>query len=163
MDEILGQAGYRQDAPTSVQIMALAAVEQPGRRAALSETLTDRWLDSFCGLSKIAGGNKSTLRQMLGGRILRRCFAAILDGDREVACGLGVVQQPYIALFDIITDPDHRNRGYGRQIVLNLLDWGRHNGADTGYLQVMLDNAPALRLYDKMGFKEIYRYWYRIK
>jgi ribosomal protein S18 acetylase RimI-like enzyme len=27
----------------------------------------------------------------------------------------------------------------------------------------MLNNAPALKLYDGLGFGEVYRYWYRLK
>jgi hypothetical protein len=27
----------------------------------------------------------------------------------------------------------------------------------------MLDNGPALRLYSKVGFREVYQYWYRVK
>jgi N-acetylglutamate synthase len=34
---------------------------------------------------------------------------------------------------------------------------------DWAYLQVMLDNPVALNLYDSLGFKEIYKYWYRVK
>ena len=69
----------------------------------------------------------------------------------------------YIGLFDIVTDPAFRNRGYGRRVVKNLLAWGRQNDAEKAYLQVMLNNAPALHLYSKIGFTEAYQYWYRIK
>ena len=36
-------------------------------------------------------------------------------------------------------------------------------GAQGAYLQVMLNNPPALALYQRLGFAEAYRYWYRVK
>ena len=95
--------------------------------------------------------------------IPNHCFVSITSNDRIVACGLGVLQSGYIGLFDIVTDRDFRNRGYGEQIVNSILDWGKQNQAHTSYLQVMLNNVPALHLYSKLGFIEQYQYWYRIK
>jgi ribosomal protein S18 acetylase RimI-like enzyme len=80
-----------------------------------------------------------------------------------LACGLGVLQSGYIGLFDIVTDEALRGRGYGRQVVESILAWGKQNGAQMAYLQVMLNNPPALHLYEKTGFVEKYQYWYRIK
>jgi ribosomal protein S18 acetylase RimI-like enzyme len=44
-----------------------------------------------------------------------------------------------------------------------MLSIGKARGAKYAYLQVQLDNKPALKLYSDIGFKEIYRYWYRVK
>jgi ribosomal protein S18 acetylase RimI-like enzyme len=43
------------------------------------------------------------------------------------------------------------------------MNWGKAHGAQTAYLQVMLDNPAGLALYRDLGFKEIYKYWYRVK
>ena len=164
LDEVLNRAGYRVDSPTSVQLLDLAALsEKPIHPATLSETLTDTWLDDFCQLSKTHDRDKPTIKRMLGQGILQECFAEIRDGDRAIVLGLGVLQVPYIAFFDIVVAPDMRNRGFGKQIMLSLLEWGKRNGAGVAYLSVMLNNPPALRLYEKLGFKEVYQYWYRIK
>ena len=47
--------------------------------------------------------------------------------------------------------------------MLNLLHWGKQHGAEYSYLLVVLGNAPAIKLYDKIGYEEIYQYWYRVK
>ncbi len=168
LDEILLKRGYRLDSPTSVQRLELAQVDKHSTGiSTLTETPADDWFGNFCRLSEIDNRHQPTLRQMLGrlipqgGFISMPCRAG--HSGQVVACGMGVVQAGFIGLFDIVTDVNFRKQGYGRQLVLDLLAWGKEQGAHTAYLQVMLNNAPALRLYSKLGFKEIYQYWYRIK
>ena len=84
------------------------------------------------------------------------------DG-RILGCGLGVTQGKHLGIFDIVIAPDHRGQGHGTRLINALLAWGQAQGAQTAYLQVMCNNEPALRLYEKLGFQEKYQYWYRIK
>ena len=107
--------------------------------------------------------HRKTLQKILMSIIPNHCFVSITSNNRIIACGLGVLQSGYVGLFDIVTDKEFRKRGYGGQIVNSILDWGKQNQAHTGYLQVMLNNVPALHLYSKIGFIEQYQYWYRIK
>ncbi|WP_230202593.1 GNAT family N-acetyltransferase [Paenibacillus ihumii] len=90
-------------------------------------------------------------------------FISLYYEEQVIACGLGVIEREYIGLYDIVTDPDYRNRGFGEQMILNLLKWGKENGAKYSYLAVVLNNEPALRLYSRIGYSEIYKYWYRVK
>lgn len=54
----------------------------------------------------------------------------------------------------------NRRRGLARTIMAALLGWGAELGATTAYLQVLGDNAPALALYESMGFTTHHRYAY---
>ena len=162
LDALLAQRGYAVDSPTSVQTMDLCDTYS-SLDARLDATLTDEWLAAFCRMSGVSDERKSTLRQMLTNIVPQKCFAAIVQADQIIACGLGVRQGDPVGFYDIVTDKSCRNQGYGKRLMRSLLAWGKQNGAWDAYLQVMLNNAPALSLYSQLGFKEVYEYWYRIK
>lgn len=164
LDDILNECGYQKDSPTSVQTMDLKKINlQLSFETDAQEHLTDEWLDSYCEMSSISEIQKGTLQKILLNIVPSHCFVSIKSGSRVVACGLGVLQSDFLGLFDIVTDKDFRNHGYGNKIVKSILAWGKHRKAKNAYLQVMVDNASALHLYSKIGFKERYQYWYRIK
>jgi N-acetylglutamate synthase len=90
-------------------------------------------------------------------------FATLRHDGETVAVGLAVREGDHVGLFDIVTAPSVRNQGIGRRLVSGLLRWGRDGGATRGYLQVMLTNEPARHLYETLGFREAYQYWYRVR
>ncbi len=167
LDRLLAEQGYGQEALTSVQSVDLSRVEQPDLRtvAMISSELTDSWLASFCRLNNIDSRHVPTMRLMLNNVIPARCFVALRQGEQAepIAVGLGVVERGYMGVFDIVTAGHMRGQGVGTQLMLHLLQWGRANGANHAYLQVMCNNTPALRLYARLGFQEVYQYWYRVK
>lgn len=164
LDRVLEAKGYKADSDTSVQILELDnANESPAQSALMTEELSEEWLSAFCRLSQVCHERELVLRQILYNLVPAKCFASIRYQEQVVACGLGVAQGQFIGLFDIVTDVNSRGRGFGRRLLLNILAWGKSKGAQTAYLQVMLNNGPALHLYSKLGFREIYKYWYRIK
>ncbi len=46
----------------------------------------------------------------------------------------------------------HRGKGYGKQLVAALLQAGEELGAKAFTLEVRVSNAPAIRLYESLGF-----------
>jgi ribosomal protein S18 acetylase RimI-like enzyme len=164
LDAILDARGYTHQAPTSVQVLALDQ-----RRADGSGTVrvwrkaSPEWLDNFAQFSHVDEGNLSTLAGILEHIPVPALFATLFEDSVPVACGLGVVEGSLIGLFDIVTSPSARGRGFGTRLLMNLLLQGRAHGAQMAYLQVMHENEPARRLYAKLGFEEIYSYWYRVQ
>jgi ribosomal protein S18 acetylase RimI-like enzyme len=164
LDAILKKKWYREEAPTSVQILDLVNLQQPTmERATLSETLTDDWLNVYCRMNKVQERYLPTLTQILNSIVPHHCFVTLLQNGEPVAAGMGVADRGYVGLYDIVTDEPHRRRGYGQQLLLHLLNLGNTNGARHAYLQVMVENAAAQHLYWKLGFREVYQYWYRVK
>lgn len=164
LDEALAERGYAHEAPTSVQTLDLAAGPQaaPGPTA-LAERLTDDWLAAVQDLGAIPEQHRDTQRAMLARLGPAACFAALSVDGQPVSVGLGVLQSGCVGLFDIVTQPAQRRRGHARQLIGDVLAWAAARGARTAYLQVMQNNAAALRLYERMGFREHYQYWYRVK
>ena len=164
LDGLLAKRGYQEQARTSLQFLDLA-----GRQGsvfgdvALSEQATEDWLAGYWRMSGTAAAYHETNRQMLRSFVIPKRFAAISVEGQVVACGLGVLQGEMIGLFDIVTDQGQRRQGHARRLIEALLKWGKEQGAQRSYLQVSLDNPPALALYARLGYYEAYQYWYRIK
>jgi GNAT superfamily N-acetyltransferase len=78
-------------------------------------------------------------------------------------CGFGVIEKEFVGLYDIIVNEEFRGKGYGKEIVETILEMAKDTGAKKAYLSVVNNNIIAKTLYGKMGFQEIYKYWYRIK
>jgi N-acetylglutamate synthase len=164
LDRILEARGYQVDASTCIQVLDLGGWQPPqGSGARLDSEITDEWLSNYYRMSGIKNEYRPILLQLLRSILAEVCFASVWQAGEVAACGLGVSQAGWVGLYDIVTDPGCRRQGHGQQVVRDLLTWGKNQGAQTAYLQVMENNAPALALYAKMGFRGKYRYWYRGK
>ena len=164
LDEVLAERGYSQIDTTSVQVLDLKHVRQPRLESVkISEDADSEWINTFYRMSQVKDEYKTTMVTMLGNIKTRKAMISLYVDGRAVACGYGVIEREYLGLFDIVTDPDYRNQGYAEQMILHLLQWGKQHGARYSYLAVVANNAPAKRLYKKIGYTEIYRYWYRVK
>ncbi len=81
--------------------------------------------------------------------------------DEVVACAQYAREGDRVGLYDVYTAPAARNRGLSRALCAELLRRAASDGATAAYLQVDVDNSPALTVYRRLGFATGYRYHYR--
>lgn len=164
LDELLAEKGYNKASPTSVQVFNLDSIKEISpENIDYEPQVTEKWNTEFYRLSGKNTSTKSIHFRMLSNIFPNKFFVSMSLDGHIIACGLGVLESGFIGLFDIIVDKDYRNMGYGEKLLLSILQLGKNNGAKKAYLQVEKNNSPALRLYSKIGFEEIYEYWYRVK
>jgi N-acetylglutamate synthase len=169
LDSILGSRGYALEASTSVQTLALSEFTIEGQLFSRPDLLcfdsvNETWLDALAGFSPSAASRRGLLYRMLSSIAPPARFAMALHDGRPVSLGMAVADQGHVGLFDLVTDPHHRRRGHARRLLVSLLSWARHtHHTGRAYLQVVLDNLPAIALYAEAGFREHHRYAYRVK
>ena len=163
LDQTLAARGYRKLDKTSIRVMPLgAAPPAPESEPEIQPALTAGWLDIVAGWNGFSPAERAGFLAIAGGIRAPTAFALLRRAGAPVAAGIAVLQDDLVCFHAIITAPEARRQGFGRTLMLGLLRWAQSAGADTAYLQVVKSNAPALRLYNELGFgREIMRYHYR--
>jgi putative acetyltransferase len=88
-------------------------------------------------------------------------FLVLMDSNRVVGTG-GVrrLEASVCELKRMWFLPQYRGRGLGTRLLMRLIEWARDNGFKTMRLDVAdeVRSAPAVRLYERLGFTRIERY-----
>ena len=165
-----GKAGktgqIRQTGPTDQTAQTARTVEMtpPGLPPGWSETI-----EGALGYARTVGAlrGSSALEieshaQRLQGSPVSYTGLVWRDGAAAVqACGQFARDADLVGLYDIFTAPAARGRGLARALCARLLQMARDEGARTAYLQVDAANAPARKVYTRLGFQDVYTYHYR--
>ena len=163
LDRNLHERGYKKLHPTRVLTMPFDDWKTPTQEQNSIRILPlDQWMGVFSEISGSLVEKQPAHAQILRNILSPHITAALEISGKWVACGLGVLERDWFGLFDIITHPDYRQRGHATQLITGMLAWAKDQGARETYLQVMENNAPALKLYNKLGYIDAYGYWYRV-
>lgn len=158
-DHLLESHGYRKCDASLVMTRTLEGVKGADPTCAPDAAT---WLESFQKASGQRSGAQAIHLEILQ-RIATPCAWAVHSTpEPDLACGLGVLVDDKLGMFDIATRSDHQRRGLARQLCESLLAWGAHRDASTAFLQVLATNTAAIRLYEQLGFETAYQYWYRV-
>ena len=164
LDGLLAERGYRQMSHTLVQHRDLHAdLPQTVDGVALHDETLDDWLALYCQLRGEPLARHDAHRAILDAITAQCWWVTLRAGETVLACGVAVMELPFVGLFDLFTHPEQRGKGYGTAMVAGLLERARDQGADHAYLQVEADNTIARHIYaHTFGYKTVYDYWYRV-
>jgi len=163
LDDLLAERGYRLVDPTLVLYRDLASMRGPTPAGTMRCAGLEEWLRLYTCVSGAPLESDARHAAILTA-IVPETYAAYRtapDGS-AAACGLAVQEDDVVGIFDLVTAPTQRRRGHASALVAAMLHWATAAGARHAYLQVVRDNAPARRLYERLRFTERYHYWYRV-
>jgi putative acetyltransferase len=118
--------------------------------------------DRSCDLAMVPDAREidDSVRIWMGYSKFQSCFTAYIDG---VPVGMSTLYlQPYQkfahqCLFAIIVDEKYRNQGVGKALMEHMINAAKNQfKIEILHLEVYAGN-PAIRLYERLGFKEFGR------
>ena len=88
---------------------------------------------------------------------LRYGYVCRIYEDDQGMTGYGIlsIAAGECHLLNICIDPRFQGRGYGTDLVAQLLDVARTHNARMAFLEVRASNSAACHLYNKLGFNEM--------
>lgn len=157
LDATLAEEGWAADPLVHVMVRRLDApgLPRPSHSVHLNELPDDEWLALYREGAATPHGRALLCRHE------RVRFAEIRDGDTLLAIGRGVVDDGWLGISAVHVHDIARRGGLGTAITAALADWAVARGATHAYLQVTAENAPAVALYESLGFWLHHDYHYR--
>jgi ribosomal protein S18 acetylase RimI-like enzyme len=89
-------------------------------------------------------------------------FVSIREGDEVLAIARLSIADGWAGLTAVEVHPGHRRQGLGAAVTAAACLAAEQRGISRVFLQVSVDNVPALALYKRLGFRYAHRYHYRV-
>ena len=166
-DRILEERGYHIEHPTDVMCCDLEKADAYPEHAQVQveRRISDEWIDALFEIKQDATVIHLKIVPSMYAAIPKDVLCASVRKDGQIiATGLGILDRDRIGIYAINVDEKYRRQGLARKICETLLREGQKMpGVEKAYLQVVSDNAPAIALYQSLGFEKEYQYWFRVK
>jgi len=168
LERMLAARGFRAEDETRTLFMDFAKAPPMPQTIAAVEIVhgqpSAEWLTAHKSFSGRAAPNDHVRRRLLDLVALPIAFAAVRDeAGRIVSVAYGAVHDRLVSVQWVATDPARRREGLSRATLSALFSWAQSAGAAGACLQVVAANAPAVKLYESLGFdRDLYRYHYRV-
>ena len=164
LQQALQQQGFVRQQPTltqtaPMQLLLMAHDADPA--AALAEAPDAAWMAMFLGegLDPVDGESRARSLSRAKGTL----FASLREDGHTLACGAGSFSHGWLGVHGMRTAAAHRGRGLAGRLLRAMAREAAQRGLQQAFLQVDAGNAPALALYQRLGFSTAwaYAYWRR--
>jgi GNAT superfamily N-acetyltransferase len=94
-----------------------------------------------------------------------RLFAGVVDGEIVALAGVGIETNMYYGrhlwVYELITNAEHRSRGYGLEILSFVEEWAERRGCELVALSSGIQREDAHRFYEERAGMERASYVYK--
>jgi ribosomal protein S18 acetylase RimI-like enzyme len=160
-DAAFAAAGWNTVEDVLVLTADLGAWPEPSVRVELAPEPDDAWLTGY----RYRGTPLPPVARKVLVNAEQPVFAAVRLEPAPAplaAVARGAVVDDWLVVTAVTVDDRYRRRGLATAVMGRLGSWGSEQGARSCLLQVVESNAPALALYERLGFTEHHRYHYRL-
>ena len=169
LSKMLTKRGYETVTPTDVMEVSIeeAGLSEFGNIESvkcLYAAEPDEWLPRFFAFENITDERKkNTFREMLSKVMIDVSYGMLYYEGESVACASIAVEHGYALLQNVVVSSSMRGLGFGEKLCRAMIAKAGAMGAEHVFLQVVQTNQAAMSLYQKLGFRKDYTYWYMRK
>lgn len=163
LEPVLMARGYGRTGETIVMVGALDGLPLPDGPAETAEAPDQAWFDAAEAAAARSAARMAELRLFPALLLVPAAWVAVRVEGRVASVACVAADGAVAVLSGVATLPAMRGRGLARRACLASFGWARSEGARVACLQVEVDNDAALSLYRRLGFRESYRYAYRVR
>ncbi|MGZ0151585.1 GNAT family N-acetyltransferase [Kribbella sp. WER1] len=158
-DQAIRALGWVDARPEQSDVLVMhTTLDHVNAAPAYDVQLTDRPDDAWYAAA-FEGPVPAVAPQVLEGAA-KAVFASVWLDGRVVAVGRGSMTGHWLGVDAIRVADGFRRQGLGTAVVQGLARWAGPEGGRRTYLEVLLENAPAMATYTRLGYQEAYRYRY---
>ncbi|MGB8451338.1 MAG: GNAT family N-acetyltransferase [Anaerocolumna sp.] len=164
-DYMLENRNYEIQHTTNVMVLELeeAVLDTPIDAVSVSQSIQGEWIDSLLALNGTTNAiHKAIVPTMYNAIAKDTICVSIQRQGVIIGTGLGILDRDYVGVYAIHVREDYRKKGLARSLCTCILKEGIKKGVKKAYLQVVAGNDPALKLYQSLGFQNLYTYWFRV-
>ena len=129
-----------------------------GKEAFNLREMTSDDVDAAVAIDKKCFGKRDAWRRKYFLAAMMNINSAYLVAEVEgkvVACAGAKIRNEEAEIETFAVDPDYHGRGIGTQLFSKLIDTIKERGAAFVYLEVRPGNTPAIKLYERFGFRAL--------